>query len=365
MKKYRFDEIAFNSTEKKKPTEADKDTYLGLEHLDSGCLTVSRFGSDVAPIGEKLVMKKGDVLFGKRRAYQKKVAIAPFDGIFSAHGMVLRPKSNVIDPDFFPLFISSDYFLDAAIKISVGSLSPTINWRDLKDLEFELPDLKEQNRLAGVLNSINRTREAYKKLLFLTDQLVKSQFIEMFGEPGSDVFGWGITTLGNCCILNPRRTEKLEPEQECSFVPMPAVSEKGRIDVSCHKPFSAVCKGFTYFAENDVLFAKITPCMENGKGAVAKELKNGIGFGSTEFHVLRPLKNVSNPLWLYVITMFPKFRSDAEKVMTGTGGQRRVPISYLEQYPISCPPIELQEQFATFVSQSDKSKHLLEICPFF
>ena len=177
MKKYRFDEIAFNSTEKKKPTEADKDTYLGLEHLDSGCLTVSRFGSDVAPIGEKLIMKKGDVLFGKRRAYQKKVAIAPFDGIFSAHGMVLRTKSNVIDPDFFPLFISSDYFLDAAIKISVGSLSPTINWRDLKDLEFALPDLKEQNRLAGVLNSINRTREAYKKLLFLTDQLVKSQFI--------------------------------------------------------------------------------------------------------------------------------------------------------------------------------------------
>ena len=214
------------------------------------------------------------------------------------------------------------------------------------------------------MNSINRTREAYKKLLFLTDQLVKSQFIEMFGEPGSDVFGWGITTLGNCCILNPRRTEKLGPEQECSFVPMPAVSEKGRIDASCHKPFSAVCKGFTYFAENDVLFAKITPCMENGKGAVAKELKNGIGFGSTEFHVLRPLKNVSNPIWLYVITMFPKFRSDAEKVMTGTGGQRRVPISYLEQYPISCPPIELQEQFATFVSQSDKSKHLLELCFF-
>ena len=77
MKKYRFDEIDFNCTEKKKQTEADKDTYLGLEHWDSGCLTVSRFGSDIAPIGEKLIMKKGDVLFGKRRAYQKKVAIAP------------------------------------------------------------------------------------------------------------------------------------------------------------------------------------------------------------------------------------------------------------------------------------------------
>ena len=111
MAKYKFEEIAINSTAKKKPVEEDKYTYLGLEHLDPRTLKVSRFGSEVAPIGEKLIMKKGDVLFGKRRAYQKKVAIAPFDGIFSAHGMVLRPKTDVIDPGFFPLFISSDYFL--------------------------------------------------------------------------------------------------------------------------------------------------------------------------------------------------------------------------------------------------------------
>lgn len=101
MAKYRFDQIAINSTEKKKPAEEDRFTYLGLEHLDSGTLRVTRFGTEVAPVGEKLVMHKGDVLFGKRRAYQKKVAIAPFDGIFSAHGMVLRPKEDVIDKDFF------------------------------------------------------------------------------------------------------------------------------------------------------------------------------------------------------------------------------------------------------------------------
>lgn len=176
MAKYRFEQIAINSTEKKKPVEEDRFTYLGLEHLDSGSLKVTRFGSDVAPIGEKLVMRKGDVLFGKRRAYQKKVAIAPFDGIFSAHGMVLRPNKDVIDPDFFPLFISSDYFLDAAIKISVGSLSPTINWRDLKILEFELPDLETQRKLATVLWSINDTMESYKKLISATDELVKSKF---------------------------------------------------------------------------------------------------------------------------------------------------------------------------------------------
>lgn len=108
MAKYRFEQIAINSTEKKKPVEEDRFTYLGLEHLDSGSLKVTRFGSEVAPIGEKLVMHKGDVLFGKRRAYQKKVAIAPFDGIFSAHGMVLRPREDVIDKSFFALLNTAD-----------------------------------------------------------------------------------------------------------------------------------------------------------------------------------------------------------------------------------------------------------------
>lgn len=183
MARYKFNQIAFNSTDKKKPVDEDKEHYIGLEHLDSGSLKVTRWGSEIAPKGEKLLMKKGDVLFGKRRAYQKKVAIAPFDGIFSAHGLVLRPKTDVIDPGFFPLFIASDYFLDAAIKISVGSLSPTINCRDLKELEFDLPSISVQQKLARVLWAINDTKEAYQKLIQETDELVKSQFIEMFGDP--------------------------------------------------------------------------------------------------------------------------------------------------------------------------------------
>lgn len=186
---FRFDEIAFNSTEKKKPVDEDKYTYLGLEHLDSDSIYVTRYGADVAPKGDKLIMKKGDVLFGKRRAYQKKVAIAPFDGIFSAHGMVLRPKEDVIDKDFFPMFIKSDYFLDAAIKISVGSLSPTINWRDLKELKFELPSLEEQRKLAEVLWAIYDMKDKYKKLILATNELVKSQFIEMFKKCNREKLG--------------------------------------------------------------------------------------------------------------------------------------------------------------------------------
>ena len=178
----------------------------------------------------------------------------------------------------------------------------------------------------------------------------------MFGELGKDQKGWGLTTLGECCEVNPKRPRNIDEELMVSFVPMPSVSEDGKIDCSNIKPYKEVRKGFTYFAENDVLFAKITPCMENGKGAVAKGLSGGIGSGSTEFHVLRPIEGKSNPYWLYIITMFELFRVGARKVMTGTGGQLRVPVGYLSDFPISLPPISLQDSFEEFVHQSDKSK---------
>ena len=176
--------------------------------------------------------------------------------------------------------------------------------------------------------------------------------------PGSDDFGWGLMPLGNACHINPKKSQdvRLVSGLEVSFVPMPAVTECGEIDATTIKEYDEVKTGFTYFTENDVLFAKITPCMENGKGAVARGLYNGIGFGSTEFHVLRPISGKTNPYWLYMLTAFPQFREDAANNMTGSAGQRRVPASFLENYRVSVPPMELQEQFAAFVEQTDKSK---------
>lgn len=176
MTRYRFDQIAENSTAKKKPEEGDRNRYVGLEHLDPGTLEVTRWGAEVTPKGDKLLMKKGDVLFGRRRAYQKKVGIAPFDGIFSAHGMVLRPKTVVIDSSFFPFFISSDAFLNEAIRVSVGSLSPTANWKDLRTLEFNLPSLGKQRELAGILSEAEQLKGHYRNLLAACDDVIKSQF---------------------------------------------------------------------------------------------------------------------------------------------------------------------------------------------
>ena len=354
---YRFDQIAFNSTAKKKPTDDDKEHYIGLEHLDSDCLSITRWGSDVAPTGEKLLMKKGDILFGKRRAYQRKVGIAPFDGIFSAHGMVLRPNEEVINKDFLPFFISSDQFMERAVRISVGGLSPTINWKDLREQEFELPSLDKQLVLADKLWAAYRLKESYKKLLVATDEMVKSQFIEMFGNPLSDVQKYGLKKLGECCELNPRRPRlNLEDSDMVSFVPMPSVSENGHLVDVADEEYGKVKKGFTYFENNDVLFAKITPCMENGKGTIAQDLTNGIGMGSTEFHVLRPINNISNAYWLLALTRMPIFRERASKNMSGTGGQKRVGAAFLENFLVGLPPIGEQQAFEAIYKQADKSK---------
>lgn len=136
------------------PSAAGVDRYVGLEHLDPGVMTVQRWDAPEKVEAQKLRFQPGDVIFGRRRAYQKKVARAEFDGICSAHALVLRARPDSIDPDFLPVFLSSDYFLNRAIGISVGSLSPTVNWRDLKVQGFDLPPLDEQKRIGDLLWAI-------------------------------------------------------------------------------------------------------------------------------------------------------------------------------------------------------------------
>ncbi|MDD7596749.1 MAG: restriction endonuclease subunit S [Prevotella sp.] len=179
----------------------------------------------------------------------------------------------------------------------------------------------------------------------------------MFGNPLSDVQKYGLKKLGECCELNPRRPRLgLEDSDLVSFVPMPSVSENGHLVDVADEEYGKVKKGFTYFENNDVLFAKITPCMENGKGAIAQDLTNGIGMGSTEFHVLRPLDDVSNAYWLLALTRMPIFRERASKNMSGTGGQKRVGTTFLENFLVGLPPISEQQTFEAIAEQADKSK---------
>lgn len=367
MAKYRFDQIAINSTEKKKPVEEDRFTYLGLEHLDSGSLKVSRFGSEVAPIGEKLIMHKGDVLFGKRRAYQKKVAIAPFDGIFSAHGMVLRPKEDVIDKDFFPLFISSDYFLDAAIKISVGSLSPTINWRDLKELEFELPDLDTQRRLAAVLWSMNETMDSYKELIAATDELVKSQFMEQFDLEKSRQNGWQIMPLKDA-VEKPMSGEWGSDDKDGTGIKVLRTAnftDAGVIDYSevVTRQIDPKKLESKAMKEGDILIEKSGGSDTKPVGRVVFYTGTAGEYLFNNFtSVLRP-KNTLNILKRYLFQfMYVSYWNGGTRLYENkTTGLHNLRLNeYLEGTDIPVPPMEVQKAFVEFVEQSDKSKYLLQ-----
>ena len=233
--------------------------------------------------------------------------------------------------------------------------------KELNAMALEIPAYEAQKTLSSQLSKIEGLIELRQKQLDQLDTLIKARFVEMFGVPGLDA-KYETIRLKECCIVNPKKNNdlRLQDGLEVSFVPMPAVSEHGDIDTSEIRLFEDVKTGFTYFAEGDVLFAKITPCMENGKVAVARNLKNGIGFGSTEFHVLRPDYEMANSVWLYTLTTFKQFRVDAESKMTGSAGQRRVSASFLKNYKVSLPPIELQNQFADFVTQVDKLKVVVQ-----
>lgn len=148
---YRFDEIAKNISERVDPNNTDLKVYIGLEHIDSDAIHIKRSGTPDDVNGQKLRCYPGDVIFGRRRAYQRKAAIATMDGFCSAHSLVLRANTDVIDSKLFPFFMHSDAFMHRAVDISVGSLSPTINWGTLKHQEFLLPPKDQQAQLAELL----------------------------------------------------------------------------------------------------------------------------------------------------------------------------------------------------------------------
>tara|TARA_Y100001951_G_scaffold80740_1_gene68783 strand:+ start:4121 stop:5707 length:1587 start_codon:yes stop_codon:yes gene_type:complete len=183
---------------------------------------------------------------------------------------------------------------------------------------------------------------------------------EQSGLPTS----WSLVNLPEIAEVNPTLDKQgIDENLQVSFVPMPAVeAETGHIDVSASRKFSEVKKGYTAFLEGDVLFAKITPCMENGKMAVVPALQNGVGFGSTEFHVLRACADIS-PQYLYYFVSSKQFRMIAERNMTGAVGQRRVPTSYINESQIPLPPTHEQQRIVTKIeelfSELDKGVEIL------
>ena len=164
---------------------------------------------------------------------------------------------------------------------------------------------------------------------------------------------WEVKRFKNLARLNPPKSEisNTLSDMEVQFIPMEMVSENGKVSLKETRPLSEVYHGFAYFRDGDVIMAKITPCFENGKGAIVDNLENGIGFGSTEFHVLRPASGVSSYIW-YITKSIP-FRKIGIMEMKGVAGQQRVPESFVSEFIVAVPPVEEQTTIATFLDKKN------------
>ncbi|QPC83068.1 restriction endonuclease subunit S [Phototrophicus methaneseepsis] len=193
---HRFDEIAESINERILPEDADGLLYVGLEHLEPESLKIRQWGTPDDVDAQKLRFYPGDIIFGKRRFYQRKLAVAEFDGICSAHAMVLRAKSDVVLPEFFPFFMQSEEFFRRAMSISVGSLSPTINWRTLARQKFALPPMDEQQRIAEILWSVEKTYRSYD--VSLSDAIrAKDSLLTRLTLQGQDVHDFQHSKIGD------------------------------------------------------------------------------------------------------------------------------------------------------------------------
>ena len=162
---------------------------------------------------------------------------------------------------------------------------------------------------------------------------------------------WEVKRLRFVIKLNPSKNSiALEDDALVSFVPMDAVGEYGGIRLDEEREIGDIGGGYTYFADSDVVVAKITPCFENGKGALAKGLKNSVAFGTTELHVLRANDDLL-PLYLFHLTMAYPFRKIGESEMYGAGGQKRIPDTFLRDFKIGIPPVSEQAALIEFLDQ--------------
>ena len=349
----KFGDIAQNVAVRVDPADTKTDVYVGLEHLDPSTLHLRQWGHPSDVTGQKLVFRKGDVIFGRRRAYQRKLAVAEFDGICSAHAMVVRAKPNMILPEFLPFFLQSDMFMERAIEISVGSLSPTINWKTLKVQEFSLPLLDEQKRIAEILWAAD---EAVEQFANASEKLQQTRETYLRGLMSNGVSQkWKVTKFSDCFeIVSGQIDPKEEPYRSMPLVaPNHIEQNTGRlIGIETAKDQNAI-SGKYLFQPGDVVYSKIRP---NLCKAFIAEFD---GLCSADMYALRPLPDRIMTRFLLSILLGEHFTSFARTrcVRTGIPKLNRQELS---EYELPLPTIEDQKQISSYLEAiNTEEQHLI------
>ena len=335
-KTWRFDQIAVNINDRiDNPSEADVEHYVGLEHLDPDSLKIRRWGVPSDVEATKLCFRKGDIIFGRRRVYQRKLAVAEFDGICSAHAMVLRPKTDVVLPEFLPFFMQSDLFMTRALEISVGSLSPTINWKTLAAQEFALPPLEEQRRIAELLWAYEETLDTLKESRRSLNQMFEP-FLDALTQPQSD---WKNQSLGDVALIKIEKVH-IEPGREYPLSGVLGFGQglfhSGQVDQASTK------YRFLHRLHTDQLVLRKITAWESPIAIVTSEYDGT--YVSPEFPTFQLDGGRLLPRYMSLLTRTPHFVREMQSRCTGTLVRRmRLNPKDLLKIPILLPSVAVQE----------------------
>ncbi|MDZ4159531.1 MAG: restriction endonuclease subunit S, partial [Anaerolineaceae bacterium] len=287
---------------------------------------------------EDYALDAGDVLFNNTNSIELvgKTCIieSSLRGGFSNHMTRIRVNQDICLPNFLALVLHFEWRKGKFTQLATRWVGQAgINTSNLADFEIPLPPLEVQREIVAEI-------EGYQKVIDGARAVVNNYRPHIPIHPD-----WPMVEVGKACIVNPKKSEvsDLDDRTEVSFVPMSDIGENVMFIYPREtKRLNEVAASYTYFKDGDVLIAKVTPCFENGKAGIARDLRNGIGFGSSELYVLRPTKAVL-PEWLFMCVAIPAFRAYAIPQMTGTGGLQRVPKDVVESFKIPLPPPATQQ----------------------
>lgn len=333
MSKVKLGDVAI---EHKETCKGSKDGYpiVGLEHLIPEEVTLTAWDEGSDNTFTKM-FRKGNVLFGRRRAYLKKAAVAPFDGICSGDITVIEAIPDRILPMLLPFIIQNDELFDFAVGKSAGSLSPRVKWEHLKNYEFELPDMDKQRELAELLWAMDATKKSYQKLIAATDELVKSQFIEWFGDPISVESGAMGKDLFSLASGKANTTANLSDEYEYE------------------------CYGGNGVTGHSKEYLIKEPTIVIGR----------VGEYCGSVHITSPFSWITDNA-IYIISydrkmicldfLYTECKIKDFHRFAATVGQPKITQKPILEDLYIVPPLEEQERFIAFAHQSDKSKFELE-----
>lgn len=357
-KVWRFDQMAHNVNVRiDDPSKSGAEFYVGLDHLDSDSLKIRRWGSPDEVEATKLCFKKGDIIFGRRRAYQRKLGVAEFDGICSAHAMVVRAKPEVVLPEFLPFFMQSDLFMKRAVEISVGSLSPTINWKTMAIQEFALPPLGEQNDILKAClaweENVVCLQDAY---VIASKQLANIRDHMLWGDDCDDVVDSRIGSI-------PRVWQAWDVGGMVDF-------QGGSQPPASTFEFEEKSENIRFIQIRDYKsseFATYIPRTLARKFCNADDVMIG-RYGPPVFQILRGIEGAYNVALIKAVPkagliknyLFHYFKQQAllemiEGLSRRTCGQAGVDMDRLKSYPLPLPPLADQEWRAQFFDSMESA----------